>query len=430
MINVEQEQQQEQWQNQHQHHQPRIYEVTAGLSSKHTREVYQRYFNRFLDHIQIHDLQVLLDFSPKVIKQMISDYVHYLQEKRNVKRDSIKVQLAAILRFFKNNNDEFHLTIRHFQRDLPPDESMSDDRPYTTEEITQTLQVCDLRTRVAIHLLFSSGMRIGALHSLQIGDLAEVHFNNTTLYRIEVYARTRDKYYTFCTPESYNVIKDYYLKDRERCGEVLKDKSPLIREQFNADNPFTINSPRFVSNRDIEYMVERALKRAGVRKPREVHMSHGYRKYFVSQCESSQMKSVHVSILSGHDIGVKKRYYKDKDSVLLEDFVTNAVDALTIDPTQRLQSKVKELETVQAQEIARLRKQLQEQGEKHSDEYEDIRRMYREIAEEKIELRKFINARIKLVADARRGEPKAVAEWERLVQEDKRKLQALNSQSG
>jgi hypothetical protein len=102
-------------------------------------------------------------------------------------------------------------------------------------------------------------MRIGALHSLQIGDLTEVHFNNTTLYRIEVYARTRDKYYTFCTPESYNVIKYYYL-NRERCGEVLKDKSPLIREQFNADNPFTINSPRFVSNRDIEYMVERALK--------------------------------------------------------------------------------------------------------------------------------------------------------------------------
>jgi hypothetical protein len=101
--------------------QPRICEVTAGLPSKHTREVYQRYLWS----------PVLLDFSPKVIKQMITDYLLYLQEKRNVKRESIKVQLAAILHFFRNNNDEFHLTTHHFQRDLPPDESMSahgDDR--------------------------------------------------------------------------------------------------------------------------------------------------------------------------------------------------------------------------------------------------------------------------------------------------------------
>ena len=150
----------------------RIYNVTAGIPSKQTRIVYQRYFNRFLDHIKIKDLQVLLDFSPKVIKQMIADYILYLHDERNVQRDSIKVQLAAILRFFQNNNDEFHLTTRNFQRDLPPDESTSvygDDRPYTTEEIAQTIlqSNCDLRTRVAILLLCSSGMRIGALHSLQ-----------------------------------------------------------------------------------------------------------------------------------------------------------------------------------------------------------------------------------------------------------------------
>ena len=65
-MNVGEQEQQEQQEQQWQIHQPRIYEVTAGLPSKHTREVYQRYFNRFLDHIQIHDLQVVLDFSPEV----------------------------------------------------------------------------------------------------------------------------------------------------------------------------------------------------------------------------------------------------------------------------------------------------------------------------------------------------------------------------
>lgn len=104
-----------------------------------------------------------------------------------------------------------------------------DDRPYTTEEIAQTLQACDLRTRVAIFLLCSSGMRIEASHSLQICDLTPVNFRNTTVYRIQVYARTRDSYYTFCNTECYNVIKNYYLKDRERCGEVLKDKNSSMQ---------------------------------------------------------------------------------------------------------------------------------------------------------------------------------------------------------
>ena len=175
-------------------------------------------------------------------------------------------------------------------------------------------------------------MRTGALHSLQICDLTPVNFRNTTVFRIQVYARTRDSYYTFCNTECYNVIKNYYLKDRERCGRVLKDKSSLIREQFNAENSFTINSPRFIFNRDIEYMVSRALKRAGVRKPREVHMSHGYRKYFVSQCESSQMKSLHVSMLAAHDTGIKRHYHIPTDSVVLEDFMTHAADVLTILP--------------------------------------------------------------------------------------------------
>jgi hypothetical protein len=51
----------------------RIYPVTEGIQSTHTADVYKRYFNHFLDYIKIHDLQVLLDFSPKVIKQMLGN---------------------------------------------------------------------------------------------------------------------------------------------------------------------------------------------------------------------------------------------------------------------------------------------------------------------------------------------------------------------
>jgi hypothetical protein len=56
-----------------------IYEITEGIHSPQTKAVYQRVFNCFLDHIKIHDLQVLIDFSPKVIKQMIIDYIIFLR---------------------------------------------------------------------------------------------------------------------------------------------------------------------------------------------------------------------------------------------------------------------------------------------------------------------------------------------------------------
>ena len=68
-------------------------------------------------------------------------------------------------------------------------------------------------------------------------------------------------------------------------------------------------------------------------------MSHGFRKFFISQCESSQMKSIHVSMLSGHDTGIKEPYYIPNESIILEDYMTHAVDALTIDPTPRLKQE-------------------------------------------------------------------------------------------
>jgi hypothetical protein len=154
---------------------------------------------------------------------------------------------------------------------------------------------------------------------MRFNPVTLVNNHHYQLYKIQVYARTRDKYYTFCTPECYNAIEDY-LDYRRRYGEKITDKSPLIREQFNVENPFTINSSKFVSEKGIEYLIDNLLKKSGVRKPKEVHMSHGFRKFFMTQCESSPMKSVHVDMLIGHDIGVKKHYYIPKESVNIKNY--------------------------------------------------------------------------------------------------------------
>jgi hypothetical protein len=62
------------------------------------------------------------------------------------------------------------------------------------------------------------------------------------------------------------------------------------------------------------------------------------------------MKSINVEMLMGHDIGVSGHYYRPVEADLLQDYM-KAVDSLTIDPTQRLQKEVEQLQTLEAQHM-------------------------------------------------------------------------------
>ena len=71
---------------------------------------------------------------------------------------------AAIFHFFEIN--EVSINTRKIKRFIPKDESdfYSTDRPYSVNEIKQILDKCDIRSKVIISLMASTGMRIGALH--------------------------------------------------------------------------------------------------------------------------------------------------------------------------------------------------------------------------------------------------------------------------
>jgi len=115
------------------------------------------------------------------------------------------------------------------RRYFPSDESVKEDRAYSVEEIQQILPVCDLRSKALILLMVSSGVRVGATHTMQIGDLAEIRYGNHYLYKVFPYARTRYKYLTFCAPECFETIQKY-LDYRERCGEELKGQVHTISQ--------------------------------------------------------------------------------------------------------------------------------------------------------------------------------------------------------
>jgi integrase len=160
--------------------------------------------------------------------------------------------------------------------------------------------------------MVSSGMRIDAVGELQLGDLQKQEIRNFLIYRIQVCARSRHSYYTFCSVECTRAIDDY-LASRQKLGEDITIKrSPLIREQYNSHDPIRIKSPMFLRRKTPIYLVNVALAKAGA-KTKEVMTSHGLRKFFMSNAEQ-YMKSINVKILMGHDIGVTGPYYHPKES--------------------------------------------------------------------------------------------------------------------
>ena len=126
------------------------------------------------------------------------------------------------------------------------------------------------------------------------------------------------------------------------------------------NNPSTINSPKSITWKGIEYIIDQTLKRSGVRKPGVVHMSHGLRKFFLTKCEGTSMKSINVKILLGHEIGVSGHYYRPAESDLLEDYMIHAADALTISDEHRLKDQIQQLETKHSEEWGALEEDVKE----------------------------------------------------------------------
>jgi integrase len=322
--------------------QQRIYRITSGHLSPLSIEQYESAVNQFLNHFHVTDIQVLLDYGRDAIQAMVIKYIAYLRDERKLCHSSIKGQVAALYYFLEG--EDIMLNKQKIRRQLPYDDKPKQrDRPYTVEEIQRILSRCDERTKVIVLLMASSGMRIDAVRELQLGDLKKQEIRNFFLiYRIQVYARSRHSYYTFCSPECARAI-DEYLACRERFGEDISTKktSPLIREQYNREDSIRIKSPRPHLYRTTPiYLINDVLVRSGV-KTKEVRASHGLRKYFMSNAER-YMKSINVEILMGHDIGVSGHYYRPTESEVLEDYL-KAVDALTIDPSQRLVRENQEL---------------------------------------------------------------------------------------
>jgi integrase len=126
-----------------------------------------------------------------------------------------------------------------------------EDKPYTKQQIQQLLDFADLRLKCIILLMCSAGLRRGAIPFLRVGDLEKIP--KYGLYKISVYKKEQEAYYTFCTPECAKAL-DQYFDFRARLGEKIHDKSLVFRKEFNSLNiakpkPLAVNSISWLINK-------------------------------------------------------------------------------------------------------------------------------------------------------------------------------------
>ena len=164
--------------------------------SPDTRYVYRQSLHLFMNHLKIghNEYDKLLDKDPKIIQEDIIRFI--IEYSKKIAPATLSLYVGAIRKFY-TMNDITNLNWKKIRSFEPERQKVAENRPYNHSEIKALIERASLRNKCIILLLTSSGMRVGATISLRIRDLIPIDKYN--IYKINVYARTRQNYFTFCT---------------------------------------------------------------------------------------------------------------------------------------------------------------------------------------------------------------------------------------
>jgi integrase len=298
------------------------------------------------------------DLLQKDVRIIQSDIIEYIMKLRDEEYSysSISGKLAAIFLFYDMN--DIVLNKKKISRYAGEHEKTVKDRAYTRDEIRKIVDACDLKYKVVVLLMASTGCRIGAIPNLRLSGLKNVE--EYQLYQITFYEHSKkDAYYSFCTPECGKYIYEY-LQYRKRCGEKLNEKSPLIRDDFILDDLLHIENPRTLGIGAYIMYIRKILVETGLRtivpiiatesdtnawkkQRKEIAQNHGFRKFCHTTMANARINIEIREMLLGHSIGLSDAYYRPTSEQCLNEYL-KVIDDLTINEENRLCKQVQELQ--------------------------------------------------------------------------------------
>lgn len=307
-----------------------------SLESPKSRINYKKavtYFMRFLG-ISIDGYDQLLkygigqDSNKLLLEAKIRDFILYQKTEKRSSPHTIAMYLQGVRHFYDMN--DVVLNWKKINRFRPKLRSVTDDLPYRRQQIKRMLNVAGLREKIIILLMCSAGLRLGALPLLKYEDLIPINDFEGGIYKIRVYANELEEYCTYCTPECRKAIGEY-IAWRQRIGERINSKSPLVRKSFNIEDPLQVKNPRALSEIRISGIMNHLLHSTGLRERQHttekrkisertrLMQCHGFRKFFDTTCTIAGVSPIFVEKLMGHELdGNKPSYFKPTEDDILK----------------------------------------------------------------------------------------------------------------
>jgi integrase len=305
------------------------------------------------------------------LQHIIENYVILLQTK--VRNDEITAGSCSIslppVKLFCEMNDII-LNWRKINKLLPHGNDNAADEAYTREQIKKMLEYSDLRAKIPILFMASSGMRLGGFQGLTDGCIKPICDEKTDKLlaaHVVVYKGTEDEYDTFISPEAFHAYEEY-RNLRIKFGERITKNSPILLRRFDISpdgKTAKIDNTKPVALSTIAGIIRMVAYKAGIREASEsynerynIKIAHGFRKYFSSTLSNIRAPDgsgryaidfIKKEWLLGHALtgihSLEENYNRnDRVKMLLDEYL-KAIRAVTISDEERLQVEVKKLQT-------------------------------------------------------------------------------------
>lgn len=350
----------------------KFYEV---LKTPATRKVYPIQMRQFLEYAHT-DYDGLVKLPPNEIDDIIFNYIVSMKlktEKTGVPNpNSYRSKLAPIELFLLQN--DIILNWKKLKNYCPKRIELSNQLPYKTEHVVKMLQLVNCPRDIAfVHLLASTGVRVGSIFYMTCGDIHYIEDGAV----IEVRKSKTRPYRACLTPEATSALKEYLA----------------TRANTNDDDPlFTIrNNSRPLTDGSIKDVMKRIRNKIGLnlgkgQKSKNAYSAnHAFRKRVEIIFSKSGMATSFKTYLTNRDMTVSvNNYFRGVTDEELWNEFKKAIPELTITETERLTAKHKEEKEELTKEIPQKVKEKlesiegqlvdlkQERAEKVIEFYDDL----------------------------------------------------------
>ena len=256
---------------------------------------------------------------------------------------TIIVGITAAKEFLNDNNLHIYTEDLKQRFKLPKKENVYEEG-LTKEILSRLLHNSSPKLQTAILMCVSSGMRIGELVQLRLGDI-DFKTNPTTIRIRKETTKSRETRFTCISGETTKCLKDYLRKNLDWYEETKEDKFIFLSNNQDLSDPKRYHSVVSTSINNLEQMLVRVeksvpeLSKKNENGRNSIHF-HSFRAWFKTQVTDSH-QSDFAEALMGHK-SLKLVYYRQNTEVRSKTYL-GIEHSLTVSDFTKMEKTITEI---------------------------------------------------------------------------------------